>query len=78
MLPERLTFALAVFATIALVYLSMVHKWTWEETMVGVLAGILAAMIVGRIAGRISGKELSKNVEPLEEPPPSEKPKNSA
>ena len=65
MLPERLSFSLAIFATIALICIGLLHHWDWETTMIMVLTGVLLSMIVGRFAGRISGKELSKNVEEI-------------
>jgi ABC-type enterochelin transport system permease subunit len=62
MLPEKLSFAFAMLITVTLVYLSYIHKWEWEQTMILILLGILGATIVGRVVGVICSRELAKSL----------------
>lgn len=59
-MPERLSFALAMFSVITVVYIAMNHHWEWTTTMVVVLLAVLVSIIVGRFAGLLSARELTK------------------
>lgn len=60
MLPEKLSFALALIAAIVLLYLGEIHAWEWELRMLSVVFAALVFMLVGRIVGVISARELAK------------------
>jgi ABC-type proline/glycine betaine transport system permease subunit len=62
MLPEKLSFALAMLVVIALIYLGQVNEWEFEQTMIAVLLGIFGATVVGRVVGVICSRELAKNL----------------
>lgn len=62
MLPEKLSFALAFLAVIAISYLAHIHHWAWEQYVLSLLLGILGATVVGRVVGVICSRELAKAV----------------